>query len=134
MPLAENRSFHLFLDDVRHPSEVTWITLPAVPWTIVRDFDAFVAAVHEHGIPATVSFDHDLTAAHYEALDHGRRTPGTGYDESLVKTGYHCARWLVDQCLAHDLPLPEEVFVHTMNPVGRDKIQALLELARNRGR
>lgn len=130
MRLSANRSLHLFLDDVRHPGDVTWIDLPPLLWTVVRDFEAFVATVQEMGVPASVSFDHDLADEHYRALDGQVRRHVTGYDEFREKTGYHCAKWLVDHCMRHRLPLPDQVFVHTMNPVGRDKIAALIALAR----
>ena len=61
----ENKYYHLFLDDNRHPKDVTWIELPLVEWTVVRSYKEFVKTVEEFGIPATVSFDHDLGDEHY---------------------------------------------------------------------
>ena len=37
------------------------------------------------------------------------------------KTGYDCAKWLVEYCLDNDLSLPKYQ-VHSMNPVGKKNI------------
>lgn len=41
------------------------------------------------------------------------------------KTGYDCAKWLVDYCIDNKLTLPKHVYVHSMNPVGKKNIQML---------
>ena len=46
--------------------------------------------------------------------------------EYFEKTGYDCAKWLVEYCLNNDLDLPF-CFVHSMNPVGKDNINHLLK-------
>ena len=61
-------SYHLFLDDARKPSDVKWIELPLVNWTIVRNYKEFVETIIKNGIPTTISFDHDLSMADYEIL------------------------------------------------------------------
>lgn len=33
---------NLFLDDERNVGDVTWVTLPSVHWTIVRNYKQFV--------------------------------------------------------------------------------------------
>ena len=45
------------------------------------------------------------------------------------KTGFHCAKWLVDYCLDNDLRLPP-FQVHSANPVGRQNIQSYLDNAK----
>ena len=108
--------YHLFLDDVRDPDWVHWIKLPALPnaqWVIVRDFDAFVATVRAKGLPAFVSFDHDLDE-------------GLVDQPAVAKTGMDCARWLVEWCMDHRQQLPSFA-VHSYNPAGRDNIKGLLE-------
>ncbi len=109
-------SYYLFLDDIRDPSWVHWMKLPARPddqWVIVRDFDAFTATILENGLPTFVSFDHDLDQE-------------GGVEISVCKTGMDCARWLVDYCLDNDLTLPD-FSVHSYNPPGRANIEGLLE-------
>jgi hypothetical protein len=42
------------------------------------------------------------------------------------KTGYDCAKWLVNFCMDNNLKLPE-YYVHSMNPVGRRNILGYLD-------
>jgi hypothetical protein len=57
-----------------------------------------------------VSLDHDLS---YED-----QNKTENFNE---KTGYDCAKWLVDYCVTNNLPLPD-YYVHSFNPVGRMNI------------
>ena len=89
----------LFLDDLRDPPDDTW--------TIARSFSEAVALIEEHGIPGTISFDHDL-----------------GDD----KTGLDFAHYLIDLDLEKHLLLDNFTYqVHSANPVGRDNIVGLME-------
>lgn len=118
---------YLFLDDVRMPYEVGNYIYPVrlrpmyrqKSWKIVRDYEEFVEYIEKNGLPDVVSFDHDLADIHYDPLTW---TEGFEYEE---KTGYDCAKWLVDYCQNHNLKLPE-FYCHSMNPVGKDKILKLL--------
>lgn len=117
-------SYSLFLDDERLPKNVTWIVLPLVEWVIVRNYNEFVAHITKYGIPNRISFDHDLAKEHYEE---GRRHNfwEFNYDKVKEKTGFHCAKWLVDYCLDTGAKLPEW-YTHSMNPVGCENINSLL--------
>ena len=86
---------NLYLDDLRPIPE---------GFDGVRSFDEFVSYITENGLPDYISFDHDL---------------GEG------KSGYDCAKWLVDYCLDHKLDMPG-FSVHSQNPVGRENIEGLL--------
>ena len=44
---------------------------------------------------------------------------------SMEKTGFDCAKWLVDWCLENSLKLPDFV-VHSANPIGKQNIQSYL--------
>jgi hypothetical protein len=48
------------------------------------------------------------------------------YDKMKEKTGFDCAKWLVNYCLERNLDLPE-YFIHTMNPIGAENIKSLFE-------
>lgn len=88
----------LFLDDCRKAPDYTW--------DVVRNYDQFVAYIQLHGVPDIISFDHDL-----------------GQEESVEKTGYDCAKWLVERGL-----LPSKgYYVHSMNPVGKDNIDFVMQ-------
>ena len=86
----------LYLDDLRPTPE---------GFDRVYNYEEFVAYLERKGLPDFISFDHDL-----------------GEDLS----GYDCAKYLVDYCLAHQLPLPNYQ-VHSQNPVGKENIERLLE-------
>jgi hypothetical protein len=110
-------SYKLFLDDVRDPEEFSKIySLPLGPWIVAKNYAEFRQIIEEKGAPFFISFDHDLADEHYDK-------PGA---ISKEKTGYDCALWLCDYCLENRLTLPE-YGVHSMNPVGKRRIEALLE-------
>lgn len=110
--------YKLFLDDVRSPEDVRWVLLPDGPWTIARNYNEFVKHIETLGLPAFVAFDHDLADEHY-----GSVIAKSTYKE---KTGFECAKWLVEYCMARNLKFPKYT-VHSMNPVGRDNIKNYIE-------
>lgn len=111
----------LFLDDVRYPIEVYHYTKQDIflrkDWHIVRNYDQFVNRILEKGIPEIISFDHDLADEHYLKQDS---------NEYIEKTGYDCAKWLVEYCLDHQTELPQ-FYCHSMNPIGKENILHLLK-------
>ena len=126
--------YHLFLDDTRNPEDVTWIELPPHQWTIVRNYNEFVRIIQIQGVPATVSYDHDLCDEHYEeyriAHTPGHLTSGRiRYEILKEKTGMECARFLANLCVERKIPTPP-YFVHTLNPCGRENIKSIMEGAR----
>lgn len=117
-------SYNLFLDDVRFPRQVTWCALPTYHdphWVIARSYNEFVATILDKGVPAFVAFDHDLADEHYVEGFAGT-APRTDYRE---KTGYDCAKWLLEYCHERDKEVPLYA-VHSMNPVGRQNIHQLM--------
>ncbi len=116
--------YRLFLDDVRNPEDVNWEVLPLGPWVIVRSYDEFVKTITDRGLPEFISFDHDLADEHVsDYLLNGRFTRKLKYHEYQEKTGYSCAKWLVNYCLDNNAKLPSYI-VHSMNNVGKDNIYA----------
>jgi hypothetical protein len=116
--------YNLFLDDEREPKNVTWIHLPSVSWTIVRNYKEFVETIEKNGVPEIVSFDHDLAHEHYRPSMYNKdRHYNNYYTDGTFKekTGYECAKWLVDYCMEKNLDFPE-YYIHTMNPVGFENI------------
>lgn len=86
----------LFLDDLR--------IVPNV-FLSVKSYFEFTEFILQNRLPDFISFDHDL---------------------GEEKTGYDCAKWLVNFCMDNNLQLPE-FSVHSQNPVGKENIQLLLE-------
>ena len=121
-------TYHLFLDDERSPVNVTWMTLPDVPWHIVRNYEEFTEMVITKGAPLSVSFDHDLADEHYAAML--RETNNErNVDYGPEMTGYECAKWLVYFCEANRLKFPDYT-VHSMNPIGAKRIHDFIAEAK----
>ena len=121
--------YRLFLDDIRQPSDVTWVDLPPGPWVIVKNYEEFVKTITEKGLPGFVTFDHDLADEHYrKSMYNPDRHYNNYYTDGTFKekTGYECAKWLVEYCLNNCFPFPTYA-VHTMNPIGRENIVAYVE-------
>ena len=117
-------SYYLFLDDIRMPEDVTWVKLPKnVEWEIVRDYKEFIKTIWDKGIPKFVAFDHDLSDNHY---GHGLLGDDIPYDTYTEKTGYDCAKFLVNECNKLGVKHPDYV-VHSMNPIGKQNIITYVE-------
>ena len=116
--------YNLFLDDVRLPNHVTWVDLPPNQhYSVVRNYQEFVDLITLRGIPKFVTYDHDLSDDHY---GHGLRGDNIPYDSYKEKTGYDCAKWLVNECMIKGVKHPPYI-VHSMNPVGKQNIISYVE-------
>lgn len=91
-------------------------------WVIVRNYDEFVDAIKEKGIPDVISFDHDLADEHYGVQENLDEVEYLLFQE---KTGYHCAKWLIEYCIDNKLMISKKVYIHSMNPVGSRNIESL---------
>ncbi len=114
--------YNLFLDDFRNPEvcfDYTYNQVYLLGWTVVKNYDEFVKTVIEKGMPQMLSLDHDLCDIHY-----AKQPP---YDEDTEKTGYDCAKWLINYCMDNQLELPETILIHSMNPVGSLNIKSLFD-------
>jgi hypothetical protein len=124
--------YNLFLDDFRHPYDcVAYMPNKAIyaklKWEIVRSYDEFVDYITKHGLPAIISYDHDLADEHYDGdMYDGVEAYNKKYAEFKEKTGLDCAKWVVDYCMDNEKDLPEYV-VHSMNPAGGKNIWEYLE-------
>jgi hypothetical protein len=102
----------LFLDDSRQPY--------TQEWSLVVDYDSFVRHIEENGMPDVISWDHDLSFAHYYG---DRYQDGSiPYERYNDKTGYHCAKYLVEKQL-----FPKLSIIHSLNPTGSMNIANLLK-------
>ena len=127
----------LFLDDVRSPKDAIGL----VPdkhnkfywendWDVVKDYNEFVLYIETNGVPKFVSFDHDLGDTAMDEYFRNVATKGTlDYDIIKEKTGFDCAKFLVEYCMDENQPLPEYL-VHSANPVGKKNIESYLENAK----
>lgn len=53
------------------------------------------------------------------------------FDYGSEKTGYDCAKWLVDFCIDNKLKFPNYQ-VHSLNPIGSKRIRDYIELAKEK--
>jgi len=114
----------LFLDDIREPSHAYSYTHNSVymeEWDIVRDYTQFVMYIEKYGVPDKISFDHDLADFHYNVQEN------IDYNEFKEKTGFHCAKWLIEYCMETRQDLPKEIYIHSMNIVGSKNIESLFK-------
>lgn len=121
-------TYNLFLDDERTPLDAYEYTKNSsyltYEWVVVRNYDSFVDKILKNGLPKIISFDHDLADIHYKTCIN---VTEINYDILVEKTGYHCAKWLVNYCVdLGNIPLPK-YFIHSMNFVGGKNIRCLLE-------
>ena len=136
--IINNGIKYLFLDDMRNPKDVFSYYKERVyverRWDIVRDYNEFVEWIEENGMPLVVSFDHDIAQEHYvpEHLWNDYELSKKFQDEQKYKekTGYDCAKYMVNKCLDNNVPLPR-YYCHSMNPVGKDNIMRLLNKFNN---
>lgn len=118
--------YNLFLDDdnQRTPYKVSaWFAkeyrhyFTTNVWERVYTYDQFVKMIKRHGLPQIVSFDHDLAEEHYARV-------GDSSYKGVKGTGFHCMQFMIEYMIDNELP-PPRVFVHSMNPVGRENIAIL---------
>lgn len=87
-----NSKLYIYLDDLRVPKESEW--------TLVRNYQEFVAVIKEHGLENidTISLDHDLgPIAMSEYFNNVSPNYVLDYNNLIdEKTGYDCAKWIVD--------------------------------------
>ena len=118
-------AYNLFIDDFRMPKDAfAYMKLPQYitkEWIVVRNYYAFITIIQNKGIPDSISFDHDLSDSHYNT------ELNIPYDQYTEKTGYHCAKWLIDYCIDNNKKLPAEILIHSMNPAGSLNIKSLFE-------
>ena len=123
--------YNLFLDDVRMPKAAfKYMQLPIyleIEWSIVRNYHAFTTIIEGKGIPEIISFDHDLADEHYNPSIVGDEPYERIYDMFDEKTGYHCAKWLIDYCIDNNEKVPSQIFIHSMNPAGSMNIKSLFD-------
>lgn len=97
----------------------------SVVW--VKSYHEFVAWITDNGLPEAICFDHDLgldlvhekKVMSKRALKKFRKTPE-------YKTGYDCAKWLVEYCLDRRI-YPPKYNIQSSNTVGKDNINGLLK-------
>ena len=127
----------LWLDDIRDPFATlegggTWLVFSPIDlietevvW--VKSYHEFVEWIISNGLPEGICFDHDLgmqVALKARAKGMSKRKSRALKKEE--KTGYDCAKWLVEYCLDNKLRLPK-YNIQSANSVGKDNIDGLFK-------
>lgn len=126
---------NIFLDDERGPLDVYKYTTDPIyrdeEWMIVRDYETFERMIKHYNTDIDlVSLDHDLAPEHYrDYVSQRHQVPPDEqilhYEDYKEKTGYDCAKFLIQYCHEHGHELPQ-VRIHSMNVVGKQNILFLL--------
>lgn len=126
----------LWLDDIRDPSSGNWIrdfapeffSFRKIVW--VKSYEEFTRWIKYNGLPRKICFDHDLGEdMAMELVANGVNKAKAREIKKLAKSGYDCAKWLVDYCLDNKVQIPEWN-IQSANPVGKENIGSLLSNAR----
>lgn len=120
----------LWLDDLRNPFEGDWLSYSPIEkpfdciW--VKSYNEFVDWINQNGLPEAICFDHDLgMEVAIEARAKGMSKRKSRLLKKEEKTGYDCAKWLVEYCLDNKLKLPL-YNIQSANPVGKENINGLM--------
>lgn len=136
--IKESKSKNLlWLDDLRNPFEGKWIeefapeylNSGSIIW--VLNYEEFIEWIRKNGLPQKICFDHDLGEdVAIKLVSKGINKKKAREVKKLAKSGYDCAKWLVDYCIDHDLQIPDWN-IQSANPVGKENINGLLINAKN---
>jgi hypothetical protein len=123
--------YNLFIDDVRLPVDCAnympdHVKYRKKEWIILRSYNEVVKFLKNNKIEDIehVSYDHDLADEHYDYThEWGNKEI---YNSMKEKTGYDCAKYIVDKCMDANISHPQ-FDVHSMNPVGKNNIIKYIE-------
>lgn len=123
--LTNKHKRYIYLDDFREPKDSAYYLDNPIyvnlEWIIVRSYDEFVNDTLTNGLGDGYSFDHDLADTHYAHQNN------IDYDVFSEKTGFDCAKWLINYCIDNQKELPTTILIHSMNPAGSLNIKSLFD-------
>lgn len=109
-------TYALFIDDERFPPD------SGHDWIIARDIDAVRAIISRSGMPAFVSFDHDLGDHTASGFDIAKALVAADLDARGGNPPSEEARGILGR-----FPDGFSYTVHSQNPVGAGNISGLLD-------
>jgi hypothetical protein len=135
----ENKLIKIYLDDVRIPVKGN----ESGDWILVRNYQEFVNKITEIGLNNVhvISLDHDLgDSAMSEYFENVSPNYTLDYSNITEKTGYDCAKWLVNHFYdlnPNRLELDRvskrnekikfpTVYTHSANPIGSANIMGYI--------
>ena len=116
----------LWLDDVRDPFQNDWLNFSPIGKNVgvvwVTTYQEFIDWIMFYGLPDAICFDHDLNDLQAFKSSYPEIVEDIECNE---KTGYDCAKWLVEYCIDNNKSLPKYA-IQSANPVGKENINSLL--------
>lgn len=114
MTVGNMKKTLLWVDDYRDPNTSDWLNFSPIGKDVdvvwVKSYDEFTNYIMQpNPLPDGISFDHDLA----------------DMNDTQEKTGYDCLKFLIDLCINLKLKLPI-CSCHSSNPVGRERIESLI--------
>ena len=125
----------LWLDDTRNPLENNWLVFSPIeqPFDVVwvKSYNQFCYTILLNGLPDAICFDHDLGLqvdpnAEFKTINGEISSFSLNLYNDEEKTGYDCAKWLVNYCIDNNEPLPL-YNIQSANPVGKENIDSLFK-------
>lgn len=124
--MDNNKKILLWLDDRRDPfRHEDWLKFSPIekPFEVVwiKNYKRFVGWIKKNGLPDAICFDHDLSDFSFDII-------GFVFHKSPLRkerTGYDCAKWLVNYCLENNFALPKWN-VQSSNEPGKKNINGIL--------
>jgi hypothetical protein len=125
----------IWLDDTRNPFENNWLVFSPIdqPYNViwVKQYEEFVNYIIKNGLPEAICFDHDLGLvidpnSEFKTINGEISSFSLNIYDDNEKTGYDCAKFLVDYCIDNNLNLPL-YNIQSANPVGKENIDSLLK-------
>ncbi len=124
----------IYLDDTRTPIDKEWV--------LVRNYSQFVTKVQDIGLEniSEISLDHDLgDTAMNEYFNNVQPNYTLDYNNITEKTGYDCAKWLVEHYYQLNPPSDTprlikrtldfkfpKITTHSANPIGASNIMGYI--------
>lgn len=135
----KTNNFKLFLDDIRKPSDgflyneqkylLDYSGTQACEWEVVRNYQDFCEFLDKFGIPAMISFDHDLHTEHMQHYFNVTTKIGViEYGNLKHKTGKHCAEYFMEKWKEAGKPRVS-IYIHSANRWGQTEIKNVLKEA-----
>jgi len=130
---------YLLLDDIRSPFDVFLYTFKLKylfrKWLVVRNYNDLTTYILNYGMPYFISFDHDLHPSHYTPKeywnDYGLSKRWQESQPKIEPNGEDCAKFIKARMLYSNWEnngmVKPKFYVHSKNPVGRDKIINVLK-------
>lgn len=121
----------LWLDDYRDPfsKKIDWMIFSPIGRDVetiwVTSYQEFIDWIMINDLPDAICFDHDLSDYQMHRCVYPELYEGIEMPEN-EKTGYDCAKWLIEYCLDRNIDIPK-YNIQSANSVGKENIKGLLE-------